>query len=82
FNKIMLVQSSISFEKNKKLIGKTFKALVDEVDNDIAVARIYSQAPEIDGVVLIPNSGAHKGDFVNVKIEEAYDYDLKGSVSR
>ncbi len=49
----MTVQSEISLEKNKKLIGKTFKALVDEVDDDIAVARIYSQAPEIDGVVLI-----------------------------
>jgi ribosomal protein S12 methylthiotransferase len=82
FNKIMTVQSAISLEKNKKLIGKTFKSLVDEVDDTIAVARIYSQAPEIDGAVFIRNSDVKKGDFVNVKIEEAYDYDLKGIISQ
>lgn len=82
FYKIMTVQSAISLEKNKKLIGKTFKSLVDEVDDTIAVARIYSQAPEIDGAVLIRNSDVKKGDFVSVKIEEAYDYDLKGIISQ
>ncbi len=80
FDKIMTVQSEISLEKNKKLIGKNFKALIDDIEDNIAVARIYSQAPEIDGVVLIRDSNAEKGCFVNVKIEEAYDYDLKGSI--
>ena len=80
FNEIMTIQSEISLEKNKKLVGKSFKALVDDVEDNIAVARIYSQAPEIDGVVLIHDSNAEKGRFVNVKIEEAYDYDLKGSI--
>jgi len=80
FDKIMTVQSEISLEKNKKMIGKNFKALIDDVEDNIAVARIYSQAPEIDGVVLIHDSNAEKGCFVNVKIEEAYDYDLKGSI--
>ena len=80
FSKIMTVQSEISLEKNKKLVGKSFKALVDDVEDNIAIARIYSQAPEIDGVVLIHDSNAVKGRFVNVKIEEAYDYDLKGSI--
>jgi ribosomal protein S12 methylthiotransferase len=80
FNKLMSVQSAISLEKNKKLLGKTFNALVDDTEDNIAVARIYSQAPEIDGVVLIRDDNAKKGEFVNVKIEEAYDYDLKGTV--
>jgi len=80
FNRVMAVQSEISLEKNKELVGKRFKALVDDVDNEIAVARIYSQAPEIDGVVLIHDNTVKKGSFVNVKIEEDYDYDLKGSV--
>lgn len=79
-NKIMTVQSEISLQKNKQLVGKRFKALVDDIEDDIAVARLYSQAPEIDGVVLIHNSKIEKGCFVNVKIEEAYDYDLKGSI--
>ena len=82
FNKIMTVQSEISLEKNKKLVGKNFKALVDDIEDNIAVARLYSQAPEIDGVVLIHDSSPEKGRFVNVKIEEAYDYDLKGTIKR
>jgi ribosomal protein S12 methylthiotransferase len=80
FNKLMTVQSGISLEKNKKLIGKTFKALVDDREGTIAVARIFSQAPEIDGVVIIHDSSVEKGSFVNVQIKEAYDYDLKGSI--
>jgi ribosomal protein S12 methylthiotransferase len=78
----MTVQSEISLEKNKKLVGKSFKALVDDIEDDIAVARIYSQAPEIDGVVLIHEGSLDKGEFVNVKIEEAYDYDLKGAIKK
>ena len=118
YDSIMKIQSEISYEKNKALIGKTFRALVDEVDDDIAIARMYSQAPEIDGVVMIKNKDIKKGvilqhpplnplpsregklfyssplrgegkgegvplkkgSFVNVKIQEAYDYDLKGTV--
>ena len=80
FNIMMSLQSAISLEKNKKLVGKTFKALVDDTEDNIAVARIYSQAPEIDGVVLIHDGNVKQGEFVNVKIKEAYDYDLKGSV--
>lgn len=80
FNEIMTVQAEISFEKNKRLVGKTYKALIDDMEDNIAVARICSQAPEIDGVVLIHDSNAEKGCFVHVKIEEAYDYDLKGCI--
>jgi ribosomal protein S12 methylthiotransferase len=82
FNKIMSVQSAISLEKNKRLVGKTFKALVDDSEDNIAVARIYSQAPEIDGVVLIRDNKAKQGEFVNVIIDEAYDYDLKGTIKK
>ena len=82
FNTIMSVQSEISLEKNKTLVGKNLKALVDDVEDNIAVARIYSQAPEIDGVVLIHDSNLEKGGFVLVKIEEAYDYDLKGAIQK
>jgi ribosomal protein S12 methylthiotransferase len=80
FNEIMSVQSAISLEKNQKLVGKTFKALVDDTEDNIAVARIYSQAPEIDGVVLIRDTDVKQGDFVKVKIKEAYDYDLTGTI--
>lgn len=82
YGRIMEAQASISLEKNRGLVGKIFKALVDEVDESMAIARIYSQAPDIDGVVLIDNaSGLQKGGFVNVEIIDAYDYDLRGVIS-
>jgi ribosomal protein S12 methylthiotransferase len=105
-DEIMRMQSSISLEKNKSLVGKTFRVLVDEVDGHVAVGRLSSQAPEIDGVVLIEmgqgargkSQGAmgkkgpgntsrfthqasrtlRAGEFAEVEIVEAYDYDLKG----
>jgi ribosomal protein S12 methylthiotransferase len=82
YRRIMEIQSGISLEKNKALVGSTFRALVDEVGDDVAVARLYSQAPEIDGVVFVHDKKIKKGDFVNVQIVEAYDYDLKGVVRR
>lgn len=82
YNRLMEVQSAISVEKNKRLKGRVFKALVDEVSDEVTVARIYSQAPEIDGVVLIEDGRAKKGEFITVEIVDAYDYDLKGKIIR
>ena len=81
-NRIMEIQSAISLEKNKRLIGRSFRVLVDEVEDNIAIARLYSQAPDIDGVVLINDDDMEKGGFVTVKITGAYDYDLKGIIEK
>lgn len=80
YGRLMELQAGISADANEKLVGHTFRALVDEVDNGVAVARTCSQAPEIDGVVFIEDPNLKKGMFVNVEIKEAYDYDLKGVV--
>jgi ribosomal protein S12 methylthiotransferase len=84
-DEIMKRQALISLEKNEELVGKRFRALVDEVDDAVIICRLASQAPEIDGVVIIETSevGSRKsevktGEFVNVEIIAAYDYDLKG----
>jgi ribosomal protein S12 methylthiotransferase len=77
----MEIQAAISLKKNRQLIGRSFKALVDDVYDDISIARIYSQTPDIDGVVLINDTSVKKGSFVNLKIEDVYDYDLRGSVA-
>lgn len=79
-NKIMEVQAAISLERNKKLIGMHFRALVDEIDDGVAIARIYSQAPEIDGVVFLTGSGFRAHEFVRIRIDQAFDYDLQGTV--
>jgi len=57
-----------------------FRAVVDDIDGVEGIARIYSQAPEIDGVVFIKGPGVRKGEFVQVRIDRAYDYDLQGTV--
>ncbi len=81
-NIIMEEQSAISLEKSKSLVGGTYSALVDESSDGVAIARLESQAPEIDGVVIIEERNVPKGEFVRVKITKAYDYDLKGVVER
>lgn len=94
-NEIMKHQAYISLDENKKLIGRQFKALIDEVTNGIAIGRLYSHAPEIDGVVIIDDCRmrlpavegntelmSKAGDFVNIKITNAFDYDLKGTIVR
>jgi ribosomal protein S12 methylthiotransferase len=83
-DEIMRLQALISLEKNQELVGKRFRALVDEVDEGVIICRLESHAPEIDGVVIIERPEVKKvsalsaGDFVNVGIVDAYDYDLKG----
>jgi len=81
---LMEAQAQISLKKNQALVGRTFEAVVDEVDNQIAIARIYSQAPEIDGMTIIEKDGhdIKAGDIVSVVITEAYDYDLKARIFR
>ncbi|MGO9612209.1 MAG: 30S ribosomal protein S12 methylthiotransferase RimO [Dissulfurispiraceae bacterium] len=85
-DEIMTRQALISLEKNRDLIGKTYPAVIDEVDDDVVLARLYSHAPEIDGMVIINRrEGArHKehsiGEIVRVEITDAFDYDLKGKI--
>ncbi|TAN42880.1 MAG: 30S ribosomal protein S12 methylthiotransferase RimO [Nitrospirae bacterium] len=81
-DEIMTRQAVISLEKNKELAGRTYRAIIDEVDRDAAIARLYSHAPEIDGVVIIekPERQLRPASIVDVEITEAYDYDLKGRV--
>jgi ribosomal protein S12 methylthiotransferase len=78
WEELMRVQAEISLEKNRALVGRTMRALVDLAAKDEAVARIYSQAPEIDGHTVVKGSGFIEGQFVDVRITAAHDYDLEG----
>jgi ribosomal protein S12 methylthiotransferase len=75
---LMRAQAEISLEKNRELVGRTMRALVDLSVEDEAVARIYSQAPEIDGHTIVKARGLDTGSFINIKIAAAHDYDLEG----
>ena len=75
---IMDLQASISAEKNERMIGKTYKVLVDECGDTVSVARTEYDSPEIDNIVHI-KSRIQKGEFVNVKIDSSNEFELIGA---
>jgi ribosomal protein S12 methylthiotransferase len=78
---IMEVQQEISLEKNQEKIGRTFKVLVDKKESGRYLGRTEFDSVEVDNEVVINTKKALAiGDFVNVKITKAYDYDLEGEV--
>jgi ribosomal protein S12 methylthiotransferase len=81
---IMEIQREISLEKNKEMIGRRFKVLIDRKENNFYIARSYREAPEVDGEILIPfNNLKNKikiGGFINVEITDFNEYDLFASL--
>ncbi len=75
---VMLLQQNINLQKNKERIGKIEKVIVDaQIEENWSLARSYRDAPEVDNYVKIPKS-LPVGEFVNVKITEAFEYDVIG----
>jgi len=79
--RLMLLQEEISEARLKRNIGKTIIVLVDEVDEEGAIARSSADAPDIDGLVYIENGQQLRvGDFVEVNIIDSDTHDLWGRV--
>jgi ribosomal protein S12 methylthiotransferase len=77
----MEVQQEISFEKNQEKIGQVFKTLIDKKESGRYLGRTEFDSVEVDNEVIIHSDGKLPiGDFVNVRITKAYDYDLEGEV--
>lgn len=75
--RLMLLQEGISEQLLKRKIGKKITVLIDEVDEQGAIARSFADAPEIDGVVYISGSQElNVGDFVEVKVTDSDAHDL------
>ncbi|MCH7411753.1 30S ribosomal protein S12 methylthiotransferase RimO [Belliella sp. DSM 111904] len=81
-NHLMSIQEQISFDLNQEKIGKTFKVLVDKKEGGHFVGRTEFDSVEVDNEVLIDASKHYcrVGDFVEVKINEATEFDLYGDV--
>jgi ribosomal protein S12 methylthiotransferase len=78
---IMEVQQEISFEKNQEKVGKTFRVLVDKREAGRWLGRTEFDSVEVDNEVVVNSTRKLAiGEFVNVKITKAYDYDLEGEV--
>ena len=82
YKKLMEIQQQISYERNKKFIGKKIPCIIEAFsDNGDVVARSQFDAPEIDGVVKIKTTQQLvPGDIELVKIIDADEYDLYGSI--
>jgi ribosomal protein S12 methylthiotransferase len=79
-NEIMEIQSQISWELNQEKIGKTFRCIVDRKEGSHFVARTEFDSPDVDNEVLIDASQVYlkTGEFVNIKITDATEFDLYG----
>jgi ribosomal protein S12 methylthiotransferase len=84
-NELMQLQQGISKDIQQSFVGRTLKVLIDEKQEgakDTYLGRSQYDAPEVDGVVFVQSAKTLKpGDFVDVKITDAYEYDLAGSVA-
>ncbi|MCQ0111901.1 30S ribosomal protein S12 methylthiotransferase RimO [Zhouia amylolytica] len=77
---IMDLQSQISWELNQEKIGKTFKCIIDRKEGTHFIGRTEFDSPDVDNEVLIDATKHYVrvGEYVEVKIEEAADFDLYG----
>ena len=82
-NEIMEIQSQISWELNQRKIGKNFKVLIDRKRGSYYVGRTQYDSPDVDNEVLISadSSFLRVGEFVDVKIIDASDFDLYAEVN-
>ena len=81
---LMQTQLTVSEEKNEEKIGSRLTVLCDGYDeeNDVYYGRSYADAPDVDGKVYFKsNDDIAVGDFVQIEVTEALDYDLVGEIA-
>ena len=81
-NRLMEIQQAISFEKNHEKIGRVYKVLFDRKEGGYFVGRTEGDSPEVDNEVLV-DAGKHYvrvGDFAQIRIVGAEEYDLVGEL--
>ena len=80
YEAIMMLQQKINYNKNLNRVGSTERILIDIADDEgWSLGRSYRDAPEIDNYVKV-NEKLKVGDMYEVKIDKAYEYDVKGSL--
>jgi ribosomal protein S12 methylthiotransferase len=78
---IMAVQQDISLAKNEEKVGQLFKVIIDKKEAGRYIGRTEFDSVEVDNEVIInTKKRLQPGDFVQVKITKAYDYDLEGEL--
>ena len=79
-NEIMKIQSEISWEQNQKKVGKIYRCVIDRKHGEQFVGRTEIDSPDVDNEVLIDAKKYYLklGDFTDVEITDATDFDLYG----
>jgi len=77
---VMEVQQEISYEKNAEKVGNVFKVLIDKKEAGRYLGRTEFDSVEVDNEVVVHGNNLTIGEFVDVKITKAYDYDLEGEI--
>jgi ribosomal protein S12 methylthiotransferase len=78
--RLMNIQQKISLKKNESKVGKSYKVMIDRKEGDYFYGRTEHDSPEVDNEVIIDARTGYGriGDFSQVKIIEATEYDLYG----
>ncbi len=80
--RFMACAADVSARRLAQKVGLEMTVLVDAIEDDVVLARSYADAPEIDGVVHVtPHASLAVGDFAQVRVTSADNYDLWGEVS-
>jgi ribosomal protein S12 methylthiotransferase len=79
---VMELQQGISFDLNQQKVGKSYKVLFDKKEGEHFIGRTEFDSPEVDNEVLVSANKdfVRVGDFANIKITSAEDYDLYGEL--
>ena len=82
WNRFMITAQDISEKKLKKKVGTIQDVIIDEIDEEGAICRTKGDAPQIDGNLFIDKGfeNLKQGQIINVKVDEANEYDLWGKV--
>lgn len=80
--RLMMVQQEISHELNNNRVGEIYEVLIEEeLEDNLYLGRTKYDAQEIDNIVYVKSKNKlHNGDFINVVINSAMEYDLMGDV--
>jgi len=81
-NELMEIQKEIAAEIDAEKIGQTLRVVIDRKEGEYFVGRTEFDSPEVDGEVLISSKGLKIGEFYDVKIIGAEDFDLFGEVTK
>jgi len=75
---LLALQQNISLELNEARIGQTYKTIIDRREGDISIGRTEYDSPEVDNEVIIHDTSLEIGQFYNIRISAASEFDLIG----